>query len=127
MQTLHKPIDMAAARMAEEATRLPTMDFFDRGFVSDITSIQKGPIGGSLDSEGNWQNEYTGTGAGVVLPMALVQLDRASLEESGWEIVWKDAKKRSPPTVGEGLVLGLSFGEQRTGSSSTSVPRRVLS
>ena len=38
--------------------------------------------------------------------MALVQLDRASLEESGWEIVWKDASKRSPSNIREGLVIG---------------------
>ena len=51
-------IDMAAARMAEGSNN----DFLrwislDRGFVADSNSIQQGPIGGSLDSEGNWQNE----------------------------------------------------------------------
>ena len=37
----------------------------------------------------------------------LVQLDRASLEESGWEIVWKDAKQeKSIRSSDEGLVIG---------------------
>ena len=102
-------IDMAAARMAEGSNN----DFLrwislDRGFVSDPTSIQSGPIGGSLDSEGNWQNEMTGYGRwSGSASWLLVQLDRASLEESGWEIVWKDAKQeKSIRNSDDGLVIG---------------------
>ena len=102
-------IDMAAARMAEGSNN----DFLrwislDRGFVSDITSIQQGPIGGSLDSEGNWQNEMTGYGRwSGSASWLLVELDRASLEESGWEITWKDAKQeKSIRNTDHGLVIG---------------------
>ncbi|MBT3653265.1 MAG: hypothetical protein HN541_08160, partial [Euryarchaeota archaeon] len=102
-------IDMAAARMAEGSNN----DFLrwislDRGFVSDSTSIQDGPIGGTLDSEGNWQNETTGLGRwSGSASWLLVQLDRASLEEQGWEVVWKDAKQeKSIRSTDDGFVIG---------------------
>ena len=102
-------IDMAAARMAEGSNN----DFLrwislDRGFVSDFTSIQEGPIGGTLDSEGNWQNETNGPGRwSGSASWLLVQLDRASLEEQGWEVVWKDAKQeKSIRSTDDGFVIG---------------------
>ena len=102
-------IDMAAARMAEGSNN----DFLrwislDRGFVSDFTSIQDGPIGGTLDSEGNWQNETIGPGRwSGSASWLLVQLDRASLEEQGWEVVWKDAKQeKSIKSTDDGFVIG---------------------
>ena len=102
-------IDMAAARMAEGSNN----DFLrwvslDRGFVYDPTSIQEGPIGGSLDSEGKWQNETMGYGRwSGSASWLLVQLDRASLEEGGWEITWKDAKQeKSIRNSDDGLIIG---------------------
>ena len=60
--------------------------------ASENAGIVGGPIGGSLNINGTWDNARPGSGRwSASASWLLVQLDRASLEEAGWTNIWKDA------------------------------------
>ena len=88
-------IDLAAARMASaNGSDFLRWLSLDRGFVSasENAGIVGGPIGGSLNINGTWDNARPGPGRwSASASWLLVQLDRASLEEAGWTNIWKDA------------------------------------
>jgi len=105
-------IDLAANRMAmTNGSDFLRWLSLDRGFVSadENAGIVGGPIGGELQNDGSWQN-YKDLGPGRWSASAswlLVQLDKASLEEAGWTIAWKDAhSEKEISFTDDGLVIG---------------------
>lgn len=86
-------IDMAASRMADASNNnfLRWLSL-DRGFVADMNALQTGPVGGSLSSNGTWENAFFANGRwSASSTWLLVQFDRGILEEMGWEVIWKDS------------------------------------
>ena len=104
-------IDLAAARMASaNGSDFLRWLSLDRGFVaaSENAGIVGGPIGGSLNVDGTWDNARPGPGRwSASASWLLVQLDRAALEEAGWTTVWKDAHSETEiKNTDDGLVIG---------------------
>ena len=104
-------IDLAANRMA----MVNGSDFLrwlslDRGFVSadENAGIVGGPIGGSLNVDGTWENARPGPGRwSASASWLLVQLDRAELQKAGWTNVWKDAHSETNiDFTDDGMVVG---------------------
>ncbi len=86
-------IDMAASRMAEASNNnfLRWLSL-DRGFLFDQQALQIGPVNGTLQSDGSWGDAtFTNGRWSASSTWLLIQLDRTSLREMGWEVVWKDA------------------------------------
>lgn len=102
-------IDLAAARMAEVS-----QNYFlrwlslDRGFVADVNSNITGPIGGQLDSQGEWHSHTYGKGRwSASATWLLVQFDRGLLEDMGWELTWKDSHQEKEVTFSDdGIIIG---------------------
>ena len=104
-------IDLAAERMASaNGSDFLRWLSLDRGFVSaeENAGIVGGPVGGSLNVDGTWDNARPGPGRwSASASWLLVQLDRAALEEAGWTTVWKDAHSETDiRNTDEGLVIG---------------------
>jgi predicted RND superfamily exporter protein len=86
-------IDMAASRMADASNNnfLRWLSL-DRGFLPDEQALQIGPVEGSLEADGSWGDATMASGRwSASSTWLLIQLDRTSLREMGWEVVWKDA------------------------------------
>ncbi|MCH1540220.1 MAG: MMPL family transporter [Candidatus Poseidonia sp.] len=102
-------IDMAAGRMADASNNnfLRWLSL-DRGFKADYTAFQEGPIGGSLNGDGSWENALWGRGRWTASSTwLLVQLDSTKLESMGWEVVWKEAhQEKSLSYDEEGFKVG---------------------
>ena len=104
-------IDLAAERMASaNGSDFLRWLSLDRGFVSaeENAGIVGGPVGGSLNVDGTWENARPGPGRwSASASWLLVQLDRAALEEAGWTTVWKDANSETEiRNTDDGLVIG---------------------
>ena len=104
-------IDLAAERMASaNGSDFLRWLSLDRGFVSaeENAGIVGGPVGGSLNVDGTWENARPGPGRwSASASWLLVQLDRAALEEAGWTTVWKDAHSETDiRNTDDGLVIG---------------------
>ena len=104
-------IDLAANRMAmSNGSDFLRWLSLDRGFVGaeENTGIVGGPIGGSLNADGTWENARPGPGRwSASASWLLVQLDRAALEDAGWTNVWKDAHSETEiKNTDDGLVIG---------------------
>ena len=104
-------IDLAAERMASaNGSDFLRWLSLDRGFVSaeENAGIVGGPVGGSLNVDGTWDNARPGPGRwSASASWLLVQLDRAALEEAGWTTVWKDAHSETDiRSTDDGLVIG---------------------
>ena len=104
-------IDLAAERMASaNGSDFLRWLSLDRGFVSaeENAGIVGGPVGGSLNVDGTWDNARPGPGRwSASASWLLVQLDRAALEEAGWTTVWKDAHSETDiRNTDDGLVIG---------------------
>ena len=104
-------IDLAANRMAmSNGSDFLRWLSLDRGFVGaeENTGIVGGPIGGSLNADGTWENAQPGPGRwSASASWLLVQLDRAALEDAGWTNVWKDAHSETEiKNTDDGLVIG---------------------
>ena len=104
-------IDLAAARMASaNGSDFLRWLSLDRGFVaaSENAGIVGGPIGGSLNADGTWDNARPGLGRwSASASWLLVQLDRAALEEADAITVWKDAYSETEiKNTDDGLVIG---------------------
>jgi predicted RND superfamily exporter protein len=104
-------IDLAAERMASaNGSDFLRWLSLDRGFVSaeENAGIVGGPVGGSLNIDGTWENAKPGPGRwSASASWLLVQLDRAALEEAGWTTVWKDAHSETEiRNTDDGLVIG---------------------
>ena len=102
-------IDMAAARMAEASdNNFLRWLSMDRGFVADMNALQTGPVGGSLNSDGTWEDAFFANGRwSASSTWLLVQLDRGILEEMGWEVIWKDAlQEKSLDFSEDGIKIG---------------------
>ena len=104
-------IDLAAERMASaNGSDFLRWLSLDRGFVSaeENVGIVGGPVGGSLNVDGTWDNARPGPGRwSASASWLLVQLDRAALEEAGWTTVWKDAHSETDiRNSDDGLVIG---------------------
>ncbi|RJU85934.1 MAG: hypothetical protein DWC02_05545 [Candidatus Poseidoniales archaeon] len=104
-------IDLAANRMAmSNGSDFLRWLSLDRGFVgaNENSGIVGGPIGGSLNIDGTWENAKYGPGRwSASASWLLVQLDRAALEEAGWTNVWKDAHSETGfDYTDDGLVIG---------------------
>ena len=104
-------IDLAAERMASaNGSDFLRWLSLDRGFVSaeENAGIVGGPVGGSLNVDGTWENARPGPGRwSASASWLLVQLDRAALEEAGWTTVWKDANSETDiRNTDDGLVIG---------------------
>ena len=104
-------IDLAAERMASaNGSDFLRWLSLDRGFVSaeENAGIVGGPVGGSLNVDGTWENARPGPGRwSASASWLLVQLDRAALEEAGWTTVWKDAHSETDiRSTDDGLVIG---------------------
>ena len=102
-------IDMAASRMAEASNNnfLRWLSI-DRGFVADMNALQTGPAGGSLASNGTWENAFITSGRwSASSTWLLVQFDRGMLEEMGWEVTWKDSlQEKSLDFSDDGIKIG---------------------
>ena len=104
-------IDLAANRMAmSNGSDFLRWLSLDRGFVSadENAGIVGGPIGGSLNVDGTWDNARPGPGRwSASASWLLVQLDRAALEEAGWTNTWKDAHSETNIEFSDdGTVIG---------------------
>ena len=104
-------IDLAANRMAmTNGSDFLRWLSLDRGFVGaeENTGIVGGPIGGELQDDGSWKNARPGPGRwSASASWLLVQLDKASLEEAGWTIAWKDAhSEKEVSFTDDGFVIG---------------------
>lgn len=104
-------IDLAANRMATtNGSDFLRWLSLDRGFVGadENAGIVGGPIGGELQDDGSWKNARPGPGRwSASASWLLVQLDKASLEEAGWTIAWKDAhSEKDVSFTDDGLVIG---------------------
>ena len=104
-------IDLAANRMAmSNGSDFLRWLSLDRGFVGadENTGIVGGPIGGSLNVDGTWDNARPGPGRwSASASWLLVQLDRAALEEAGWTNTWKDAHSETNIEFSDdGTVIG---------------------
>ncbi len=104
-------IDLAANRMAmTNGSDFLRWLSLDRGFVGaeENAGIVGGPIGGELQDDGSWKNARPGPGRwSASASWLLVQLDKASLEEAGWTIAWKDAHSEKKVSFTEdGFVIG---------------------
>ena len=104
-------IDLAAERMASaNGSDFLRWLSLDRGFVSaeENAGIVGGPVGGSLNVDGTWENARPGPGRwSASASWLLVQLDRAALEEAGWTTVWKDAHSETDiRNTDDGIVIG---------------------
>ena len=102
-------IDLAAARMAEASNNnfLRWLSL-DRGFVADMGGLQTGPVGGSLNIDGTWQDAFVANGRwSASSTWLLVQFDRGVLEEMGWEVIWKDAmQEKDLEFSDDGIKIG---------------------
>ena len=102
-------IDLAASRMAEASNNnfLRWLSI-DRGFVADMNALQTGPVGGSLASNGTWENAFFASGRwSASSTWLLVQFDRGMLKEMGWEVIWKDSlQERSIDLSDDGIKIG---------------------
>jgi len=102
-------IDMAASRMAGASNNnfLRWLSI-DRGFVADMNALQTGPVGGSLTSNGTWENAFYASGRwSASSTWLLVQFDRGMLEEMGWEVIWKDSlQENSLDFSDDGIKIG---------------------
>lgn len=104
-------IDLASNRMAmSNGSDFLRWLSLDRGFVGadENAGIVGGPIGGSLNVDGTWENARPGPGRwSASASWLLVQLDRAELEKAGWTNVWKDAQSETDIDFSDdGLVIG---------------------
>lgn len=104
-------IDLAANRMAmSNGSDFLRWLSLDRGFVSadENAGIVGGPIGGSLNVDGTWDNARPGPGRwSASASWLLVQLDRAALEEAGWTNTWKDAHSETNIEFSDdGTIIG---------------------
>jgi len=102
-------IDLAAARMAEASdNNFLRWLSLDRGFVADMNALQTGPVGGSLTSNGSWENALYAAGRwSASSTWLLVQFDRGMLEEMGWEVIWKDSlQEKSLDFSDDGIKIG---------------------
>ena len=102
-------IDLAASRMAEASdNNFLRWLSLDRGFVADMNALQTGPVGGSLNSDGTWENAFYATGRwSASSTWLLVQFDRGMLEEMGWEVIWKDSlQEKSLDFSDDGVKIG---------------------
>ena len=104
-------IDLAANRMAmSNGSDFLRWLSLDRGFVGadENAGIVGGPIGGSLNVDGTWDNARPGPGRwSASASWLLVQLDRAALEEAGWTNTWKDAHSETNIEFSDdGTVIG---------------------
>ena len=104
-------IDLAAHRMAmSNGSDFLRWLSLDRGFVGadENAGIVGGPIGGSLNVDGTWDNARPGPGRwSASASWLLVQLDRAALEEAGWTNTWKDAHSETNIEFSDdGTVIG---------------------
>ena len=104
-------IDLASSRMAtSNGSDFLRWLSLDRGFVGadENTGIVGGPIGGSLNVDGTWENARPGPGRwSASASWLLVQLDRAELEKAGWTNVWKDAHSETSIDFSDnGVVIG---------------------
>lgn len=104
-------IDLAANRMAmSNGSDFLRWLSLDRGFVGaeENAGIVGGPIGGSLNVDGTWENARPGPGRwSASASWLLVQLDRAELEKAGWTNVWKDAHSETEIDFSDdGVVIG---------------------
>ena len=102
-------IDMAASRMADASNNnfLRWLSI-DRGFVADMNALQTGPVGGSLNGDGTWENAFYANGRwSASSTWLLVQFDRGVLEDMGWEMIWKDAlQEKSIDFSDDGIKIG---------------------
>ena len=102
-------IDMAASRMADASNNnfLRWLSI-DRGFVADMNALQTGPVGGSLNGDGTWENAFYANGRwSASSTWLLVQFDRGVLEDMGWEMIWKDAlQEKSIDFSEDGIKIG---------------------
>ncbi|MBT60878.1 MAG: hypothetical protein CMA63_04920 [Euryarchaeota archaeon] len=102
-------IDMAAARMAEASdNNFLRWLSLDRGFMADMNALQTGPVGGSLASNGSWDNALFANGRwSASSTWLLVQFDRGVLEDMGWEVIWKDSlQEKSLDFSEDGVKIG---------------------
>ena len=104
-------IDLASNRMAmSNGSDFLRWLSLDRGFVGadENAGIVGGPIGGSLNVDGTWENARPGPGRwSASASWLLVQLDRAELEKAGWTNVWKDAHSETNIDFSDnGIVIG---------------------
>ena len=104
-------IDLAANRMAmSNGSDFLRWLSLDRGFVDapENAGIVGGPIGGELQENGTWKNFRNGPGRwSASASWLLVQLDRATIEEAGWTVAWKDAHpEKQVGYSDEGFVIG---------------------
>lgn len=101
-------IDLASQRLVEAAdvTFLRWLSL-DRGFRADMNAVSEGPIGASLGEDG-WSSDLRGQGRwSASASWMLVQLDRGTLQESGWTMSWKDAAQETKVRFNEdGMVVG---------------------
>jgi predicted RND superfamily exporter protein len=104
-------IDLASNRMAmSNGSDFLRWLSLDRGFVGadENAGIVGGPIGGSLNVDGTWENARPGPGRwSASASWLLVQLDRAELEKAGWTNAWKDAYSETDIDFSDdGVVIG---------------------